>query len=686
MSGLSAAQAGMSTTSNNVANVGTPGYAREKVSTSTNVVGGRTVGVVAGAPERVADRFLEATVYRRAGDTGRTGVTASYLDRLQTLLGTPGSDSALPARLDRVVSSAIAMSGTASSTQAPAVFIGSVTDAITAVQQLGSDVASLRADTATEVGDTVSRINTLLSDIHSLNNTIAEQTASGRGSAAATTRRMSALEELGGLIGVSIYDQPDGRVTIDAADGTVLLDRRLRQLSAPAAADPSQTTFEPVTVRFADGSASATGDTIDTAQVGGKLGGLIDLRDNLLPGFNQKLGVLTDALAQTLNAASNASTAVPAPNTLTGRPNGTVGSDRLGFTGAAIFAVTDSAGKVVARTSVDFSALGSGATIDDAVAAINAGLGGAGTASFSGGALTITATAPANGVVVAQDPASPSDRGGVGFSQYFGLNDLVRSPTSALVPSGFIASDPLGFSTGQSATFELRDATGRLLGAQTIAPASGASFGDVISELNGGALATFGSFSLDDQGRIAFQPAGGAVSGATLAVTSDNTDRFGTGMSLSALTGLSNHATGPAGVSVRGDLATSPSKLPLAQFDTAAAVGQVAMGAGDRRGAATFVDRLSAALDLGNDGVATVSQFVSNLVSETGAKAARSQDSAGSASARLSDAVNRRNSYSGVSIDEELAQMVVLQNSYSAAARMVSAANDMYDTLLRMMG
>jgi flagellar hook-associated protein 1 FlgK len=48
--------------------------------------------------------------------------------------------------------------------------------------------------------------------------------------------------------------------------------------------------------------------------------------------------------------------------------------------------------------------------------------------------------------------------------------------------------------------------------------------------------------------------------------------------------------------------------------------------------------------------------------------------------------VNRRDSFSGVNIDEELSQLVVFQNSYSAAARVMSTASQMYDTLIGMVG
>src|SRR4051812_49031111 len=94
-SGLAAAQAGLRAVSNNIANVGVTGYARQRVNLATGVTSGQVSGVVVGEPTRVADKFLEATVYRRAGDYGRAEASATYLDRLQALLGQPGASTGL---------------------------------------------------------------------------------------------------------------------------------------------------------------------------------------------------------------------------------------------------------------------------------------------------------------------------------------------------------------------------------------------------------------------------------------------------------------------------------------------------------------------------------------------------------------------------------------------------------------
>jgi flagellar hook-associated protein 1 FlgK len=687
VSGLAAAQAGLRSVSNNIANVGVSGYARERVNLTTGVVSGQVSGVVVGEPTRVADRFLEANVYRRAGDYGRADVTAGYLDRLQSLLGEPGAASGLPARLDAISASAVAMTGSQSSAQTVAVFTSDVQDAIDSMQQLQTDVAGLRGDVESEVGYSIDKINSLLSRIHDLNGTVASATGLGKNVGGAADQRMSAIEELSTLISVNVREQPDGRVSIETANGAVLLDKKLRQLSYPnSGLGTSQPIYPNIEIRFAENSGAmgaATGEKLDSAAVGGKLGGLLDLRDRALPAFSEQMGVLFSGLSEALNAVSNAGTTVPPPASLTGRQTGLIGTDRLGFTGAATFAVTKADGTLVAKTSVNFDAMPAGATIDDMVAAINAGLGGAGTASFTDGKLSITASGAGNGVVVAQNETNPSARAGVGVSQYFGLNDFVRSDSSTLVPSGLATGDPHGFAAGETAQIVLRDTTGRALTSYTLTPAAGGTVGDLVTELNASPLGDFGDFSLDDRGRMRFEPSA-SLSGATLSIPSDSTDRHGSGLGFSTMLGLTGAASGLGDAQVRPDVLANPGQLPLARLQESAAVGAKALGAGDTRGATAFVDKLGAALDLGKDGVTTIERFSSLLLGRTGLEASQANDNLLDASARRDDAVNRRDSFSGVNIDEELAQMVVLQNSYSAAARVISTASEMYDTLLNM--
>ena len=132
-------------------------------------------------------------------------------------------------------------------------------------------------------------------------------------------------------------------------------------------------------------------------------------------------------------------------------------------------------------------------------------------------------------------------------------------------------------------------------------------------------------------------------------------------------------------------LAKHYGRLPLATLQPGIAVGQRALGSGDISGALAVVDNLAAVRDFAGHGVATLDRYTSDLMGNIGTAAAQAEDRLTDATARRDDAINRRDSFSGVNLDEELAQMVVLQNSYSAAARVMTAAREMYDTLIGMM-
>ncbi len=684
MSGLAAAQAGMNTSSNNIANVGTSGYARERVNQTPGSMSGLTNGVLVGDPQRIANAYLEAAVNLKAGDAGLAQVTATYMDQIEATLGGPSSSSTLPSTVDALISSAIAATGADVNAQASAVLVAQASTTFDGLRQISSDLTQLRADMSSDIAATVDQINGLLGKIADLNDTIAGATGQGRSAAKAQTDRTNALAQLGGLIGITARPQSDGRVTIDAEDGTVLLDRRLRQLSYAPGGGPSTPIYPIIDVRFADHNGApgpATGDTIQSAAVGGRLGGLIELRNAVIPGISRDIDAASQAIAQALNTASNAATTVPPPNSLIGQATGLGGADRLGFTGKAVFAVTGTNGVLVAKTTVDFDALGTGASISDAVSAINAGLGGAATASFANGVLSIKAASTTNGVAVAQDPAAPSNRAGVGFSQFFGRNDVVRA-SAPLTPSGLTPADPVGMGAGESADILLRDGSGRILASQTLTPASGATFGDLLNQVNAGPIGAFGMVSMDQRGRFVFQPAPGS-SGAALGMANDITNRNGAGASIGALTGLD--LSGALSAAVRPEIAANPARLPMAQLNTAATVGQKAVGAGDTSAAGGYMDALSGAADIEGSST-TITQFVQATTARIAAKASAATDRQESASARFDDAVVRRDNFSGVNLDEELAQMVTLQNSYSAAARVISTVNQMYDTLINMMG
>src|SRR5262249_6804552 len=153
------------------------------------------------------------------------------------------------------------------------------------------------------------------------------------------------------------------------------------------------------------------------------------------------------------------------PASLTGRDTGLLASDGLNFTGQTTIAIADSTGKLVSRVDVNFSAgtlsvngggsVSIGTSMGSFAAALNTALGGNGSANFTDGQLSISATG-GNGVLIQDSSTSPSARGGTSFSQFFGLNDVFQSAGPSTLATGLTAADSSGLAAGGKIDLSLK--------------------------------------------------------------------------------------------------------------------------------------------------------------------------------------------------------------------------------------
>ena len=688
-SGMSAAQAAIDTISNNVSNASTPGYTRQQINFSANAAGKTLNGVTFSAPERVASQFLENSVFNRSSQAGYDDTNNTYLGQLQSLLGAPDSKSGLGASLNRVQAAAISLTAPGAGQQATTAFVATVEDSLRTLQQTDADVKQLRLDAESEIAGKVPQINQLLAQIHGLNQQLGSVSAGLRSNADIDQRGL-AIKKLSDLVSIATTDNPNGTVTITSASGNVLLDQQLRELSYARSYDGGSEAFGAIGINFAAQSGQAatpTGETITSSAIGGQLGGLLNIRDTELPTVRDNLASLSAGLAIALNKASNQASTAPALQTLIGRNTGLLATDRLNFTGKTTFAITDASGNLVSKATIDLSSLGAAATIQSLVNSINSSSIGSGpasaTATFSKGTLSIASNSSAYGISLVDDATTPADRAGSGLSEFFGLNDLVRSDKAQLVPTGLTATEPHSF-TG-STSLMLRDSTGRVLATQTIDFDNPSLTGvqDVLTALGAGELSPFGSFSLDSKGRFAFTPSLTAQ-GARIAVSDDTSARGDTGVSFGSLSGFSNAALSPSNFYVRKDISVSANKLPMATLSASATVGAIALGNSDRGGLSNYLVQLDKEVSVGNRSPARLQDALNGTIAQISLRADIVQRQFQDSSSRLSDAVKRRDAVIGVNVDEELASLVIFQNSYAASARVISTTQQMYDTLLSM--
>ena len=712
VSGLTTAQSVLTTTSTNVANVNTPNYSRRVVRLETQVAGINAAGVRVAEVRRVVDEFLEKEVRTATSDTARYEAMSSLHGRLQSLLGRPDENLTFTGKLDTVFDTLSELPLEPDSDVRRLGLVQDLQDLGTEIARIADQIQDLRKEADRQVGDIVETVNDAIQRVFTLNPKIAREQTLGRDAAAVIEQRAQAVAELSELMDIRVPSTvtTSGQYQMLTNSGITLLDAVQRKLIYnPTGTVTPTTTFPEITVNKIDtttGIVAATGSALDRNVASGKLRGLLDMRNTELVDLSIQLGEFAAKVTDELNRIHNDNSSVPAPNTLTGRNTGLVGTDAHGFTGQVSFIIVGSnqvlnPGTTGHKIDIDFNAgtiardgaaaaaLTNG-TLGGLVSDINTAFGADGTFSLSGaGAITFDATAAGEGVVIVQG-ATASDRGGRGFAHYFGMNDLMTTLVEPHFDTGFVTANPHGFGTAGITTIELRGPNSEVATTFNLnfAAVGGTAFSNVLTSLNTG-FTGFGTWALDSAGALSFTPATG-FQDYRLNVTADTTNRSSTGVQFSQMFGIGPRYRADAArdVAVRADIAATPSLMALADIDLTTTT-LPALTAGDGRGALALFNlsglavSFKAAGDLGAI-TSTISDYGNSVLSQFAVKADIAETLSKDLGLLRNNLTEKLGEVSGVNIDEELTNLIIFENAYNASARMIQTARELFDTLLEL--
>lgn len=683
-SGMNAAQTQLRVVSDNVSNVNTPGYVRKIADQQSWASQGVGAGVEIARIRLATDRFLQAASLNASADAGRQTVRYELYDRIQSMFGDPGANSGFFSQIDSVFAAFAASAQDATSGPARQEAIWKTQGLFDEAARINAQIQSVREDADARIKSAVETANSLLEQIEKLNVEIAKATVVNADSSGAQTAQAALIDQLSTLMDVRITGRAVGGVEIRTGAGILLAGQGAAKLDyVRAGAVSAETVFnEVMVIEPPAGKARSLAEGLSS----GEIKGLLELRDGEAPATAERLAELMSRLADELNRAHNASSAAPPPNSLTGRNVGQSLETALqGFSGRTSIVITDGQGVVVQKVDLDLATLNPATFLAD----LNAQLGANGSASFVDGRLKIEGAA-GTGVVVVDDPAAPSNKGGRGFSHFFGLNDLIASEQPTIYETGMTGASQHGFTPGDAITFRFSDAAGAKLRDIEVAVPAGGDMTSLLAALNDPMTGAgrMGTFSLSAAGEMTFTPRPG--SGATLSVLQDRTTQVPSGVSMSELFGLGGaRASRADAFSIRADIARDPALMAFAQADSAAGVGAAVVSKNDARGARLLASAGENAASFSAAGGAaggsmSLSRYASEMSGEIGSRAAMAKNNAASATALAKEATARRVSVEGVNLDEELVLMTTYQQAFNASARMVQAAKDMYDILLGM--
>ncbi|PZF59620.1 flagellar hook-associated protein FlgK [Curtobacterium sp. MCSS17_008] len=341
-SGLAAARAGIDVTGQNIANAGTTGYTRQRVTQSsvpavqTGFVRGTAAlagqGVSVDGIARLGSLTLDAGLRAATGASSWAQTRATALSTLEGGLQEPGKNG-LSAKLDAFWSS---WGDLAAHPDDP----GAASSVIAAASTVASTLASgskavddqwftVRGTAATQVG----QLNDAAAQVADLNGRIRSTLASGGNANELLDQRDQLTQQIAGLAGGTVRTNGDGTVDVLLGGNPLVQGTTARSVALDGGARLAD--GQPVTLRWTSGSESTV--TLD----GGSIGGALSL---LAPASGGTGGPLAEASAAYDRVATRLAATVNAEHA-----KGTTAS---GTTGAPFFAVGAGAGAAQALSVV----------------------------------------------------------------------------------------------------------------------------------------------------------------------------------------------------------------------------------------------------------------------------------------------------------------------------------------------
>jgi flagellar hook-associated protein 1 FlgK len=294
LSALSASQQEIATTSNNVANANSPGYARERavVVAGDPVVFGQAsfgTGVVLQKIQSLRSPILEIQLNQATQQQGLFDASLTQLQQLQTQFGS--ASTGIGADISNFFGSLQQLSPDPSN-------LALRQSVLTAAQTLATDfngtaqsLQTQRSNIDLNVVQSVSAVNTLTAQIASVNQQISSLQNVGENPSTLVDKQTTLIRQLSALVDVSVIPTDQG-ITLATSNGTTLVS--------------GSQSFALSTQLGSNGVHQILAGTVDItgSLTGGSLAGLLQVRDQEIPSLSSSLDQLAAGLATNLNAAN----------------------------------------------------------------------------------------------------------------------------------------------------------------------------------------------------------------------------------------------------------------------------------------------------------------------------------------------------------------------------------------------
>ncbi|OLO05581.1 MULTISPECIES: flagellar hook-associated protein FlgK [Salinicola] len=297
LSGLSAAQNALSTTSNNISNVYTDGYSRQLTLLGQNSSGvGAGAGVSVDGIQRQYNSYISSQLNQVNSRQSALETYQSQINQIDDLLA--DSDSGLTTLMQGFFSSVEDLTGAPADAAAREGLLGSSNSMAAQFRAYDGYLSDMREGINGQIGDVVTQVNNLSDQISNLNKQVTLARArSGEEPNALLDQRDKLVSDLGELVDVNVQVQDGSTYQVSLSNGMPLVagNQSFDLVAVKSSDDPSSTT-----IAYQDGAGSRSPLKESVIQ-GGELGGLMSFRSETLDSAQNQLGQLAVTLAGSFN-------------------------------------------------------------------------------------------------------------------------------------------------------------------------------------------------------------------------------------------------------------------------------------------------------------------------------------------------------------------------------------------------
>nr|MBP9036157.1 flagellar hook-associated protein FlgK [Pseudomonadales bacterium] len=302
LTGLSASQAYLNTTSHNIANAATPGFHRQNVTQEARdpqYRGGAFFGTGTGVTgvERSYSQLLEGQVLSADSRRAEYAAYSQFVSQLDNVLA--DADTGLTPAFNEFFGALQNVTSNPTNVAARQALISSGETLSARFRTLDGRISEISEGIETEMRSTLESINGYAAAIAELNQRIVSSRAGGAGSAAndLLDQRDQAIAELNRLVKVSTVAQRDGTLSVFIGSGqSLVMGNRAKQLELGEQLDENGRSM--IMVR---GNSGVVEPLAESLVGGGALGGLLAARREGTASAQRSLGLLATTLATEFN-------------------------------------------------------------------------------------------------------------------------------------------------------------------------------------------------------------------------------------------------------------------------------------------------------------------------------------------------------------------------------------------------